>query len=159
MPKTTRKEFKAKLQGMGPKSAWTYLEVPFDVEKTWGTRARLSVKGTMNGHAFRSSIFPDGKGRHHLMTNKAMLAGAKAATGDTVKMVMEPDAGPRTVTVPAALKKALAGHQQAKACFDGFSPSHKKAYVDWINEAKQEETRQRRVAQAVEMLEAGKKRM
>ena len=54
----------------------------------------------------------------------------------------------------AALKK----NKQARATFDAFSPSCKREYVDWIVEAKREETRQRRVAQAVEWMAEGKQR-
>jgi UDP-N-acetylmuramate-alanine ligase len=134
------------------------LKLPFNVEKVWGTRARVSVKGTMNGFAFRSSIFPTGDGSHHLMTNKAMLAGAQAKPGDTVAMVLEPDTEPRTVELPADFKRALAKAKKAKEIFEKLAPSHKKRYVDWITEAKKAETRAARVEKALAMLRAGQRR-
>jgi uncharacterized protein YdeI (YjbR/CyaY-like superfamily) len=60
--------------------------------------------------------------------------------------------------VPADLRAALRKNKKAQATFDGFSPSHRREYVEWITEAKQEATRQRRVAQAVEWLAEGKSR-
>lgn len=54
----------------------------------------------------------------------------------------------------AALKKS----PKAKATFDGFPPSHQREYLEWLVEAKQEETRQRRLAQAIEWMEEGKPR-
>jgi uncharacterized protein YdeI (YjbR/CyaY-like superfamily) len=60
--------------------------------------------------------------------------------------------------VPADLRAALRKNKTALATFDGFSPSHRREYVEWITEAKQEATRQKRVAQAVEWLAAGKSR-
>lgn len=147
-----RKEFKAKLQGMGPGGAWTCLKVPFSVEKVWGTRARLSVKGTLNGFGYRSSIFPMGDGTHMMMVNKAMQQGARARAGGTVKVTMEPDTTPRTVAVPSILKKALAKNKRAKTAFNKLSYSHKKEYVDSITEAKQAETRARRVQKTVAAL-------
>jgi hypothetical protein len=151
-------KFKARLEAQGPGGAWTLMKLPFSVEEVWGTRARLSVKGTMNGFAFRSSIFPTGDGTHHLMVNKALQAGAKAEPGDRVEVVMEPDTEPRTVELPADLKKALAREKQAKQFFEKLAPSHKKRYVDWITEARKVETRAARLEKAVALLRAGKKR-
>lgn len=65
-----RKEFQTKLQSMGPKGAWTALLVPFNVEKVFGSKARISVKGTINGFRYRTSIFPMGDGTHMMMVNK-----------------------------------------------------------------------------------------
>jgi uncharacterized protein YdeI (YjbR/CyaY-like superfamily) len=56
------------------------------------------------------------------------------------------------------LKAALMKSKKATATFDGFSYSHKKEYVQWLTEAKQEATRQRRLAQTLEWLTEGKKR-
>lgn len=61
------------------------------------------------------------------------------------------------MNIPAKLKTALSKDKEAKAAFDKLPPSHQKEYVTWINEAKKEETRARRVAQTIEMLKQGKK--
>jgi len=157
MPGMGRKEFKARLEGVGPGGAWMTLKVPFSVERTWGARARLSVRGTVNGFDFRSSIFPTGDGTHLLMVNKALQAGANAARGDLVVVVMEPDSVPRTVTVPRDLKAALRKDPGARAAFERLPLSHRREYVDWIVEAKQAETRDRRIEKAVSMLRQGRK--
>jgi uncharacterized protein YdeI (YjbR/CyaY-like superfamily) len=60
--------------------------------------------------------------------------------------------------VPADLSAALKKNKKALATFEGFSPSHRREYVEWITEAKQEATRQKRVAQAVEWMAEGKSR-
>jgi hypothetical protein len=153
------KKFRGKLLGMGPGKAWTALKVPFSVEKAWGSRARLSVRGTINGFAFRNSIFPDGKGVHYMMVNKGMQAGAQAKAGERVAVELAPDTAPRKVTVPAILQRGLAESATARKNFAGFSYSHRKAYVDFILGAKQRETRERRAAKAVAMIAAGKKIM
>jgi len=61
------------------------------------------------------------------------------------------------VEVSSELKIALSRDKEAKAAFDKLPPSHQKEYVTWINDAKKEETRQRRVAQTLEMLKKDKK--
>ncbi len=62
------------------------------------------------------------------------------------------------VEVPADLAGALRKDARARATFDRLPPSHRRDYVDWIVGAKRDETRQRRVAQAVAWLAEGKSR-
>lgn len=62
----------------------------------------------------------------------------------------------RPLVVPADLKTALGKNKKALAAFEGFSPSHRREYVDWITEAKREETRLRRLKTAIEWLAEGK---
>jgi uncharacterized protein YdeI (YjbR/CyaY-like superfamily) len=52
----------------------------------------------------------------------------------------------------------LKANRKAKAAYEAFSPSHRREYVEWITEAKREETRERRLAQAIEWLAEGKSR-
>ena len=59
---------------------------------------------------------------------------------------------------PPALTAALKKNKKARANFDGFPPSHRREYIQWITEAKTEETRDKRVATTVEWLEEGKDR-
>jgi uncharacterized protein YdeI (YjbR/CyaY-like superfamily) len=64
----------------------------------------------------------------------------------------------KELVVPADLTKALSKNKAAKAAFDKFSYSHKKEYVQWIEEAKTEPTRNKRLATTVEWLSEGKSR-
>jgi uncharacterized protein YdeI (YjbR/CyaY-like superfamily) len=61
-------------------------------------------------------------------------------------------------TVPEELAAALKKNKKAAAVFAAFSPSCKREYTDWITEAKREETKAKRVAQAVEWIAEGKQR-
>lgn len=62
----------------------------------------------------------------------------------------------RPVVVPADLRAALAKSPKARRTFDGFAPSHRREYVEWITGAKHEETRARRLAIAIEWMAEGK---
>lgn len=64
----------------------------------------------------------------------------------------------RKVTVPKDLAAALKRSKKAEATFQGFSPSHRREYIEWITEAKREETRAKRIAQAIEWMAEGKPR-
>ena len=83
-------------------------------------------------------------------------AGVEA--GDTVEVELELDTTPREVEVPEALATALAKDSEARAAFERLAYTHRKEYARWIDEAKRDETRQRRVAETVEMLRQGKAR-
>jgi hypothetical protein len=129
---------------------------PVDVPEFFGTRARVPVRGTINGYPFRSSLSPYG-GRHLMPVNKALRAGAGVDAGDMVEVVMERDEEERKVEAPPLLKKALAKSKTAQANWDKLSFTHKKEMALAIVGAKQEETRARRLTKVVEILKTGKK--
>ena len=60
------------------------------------------------------------------------------------------------VNVPPSLKAALQKNVKARKTFENFSYSHKKEYVDWITDAKRDETRKRRLQTTIEWLAEGK---
>lgn len=62
------------------------------------------------------------------------------------------------LAIPGDLRSAIDANPAAGAAFDGFPPSARRDYVEWIAEAKREETRKKRIAQAVEWLAQGKRR-
>jgi hypothetical protein len=61
------------------------------------------------------------------------------------------------VVVPHDLDHRLAKSQKARAFFESLAPSHRRAFVEWITEAKREETRQRRVSETLELLRSGRR--
>lgn len=64
----------------------------------------------------------------------------------------------KELAVPADLAAALKKNKAAAKTFAEFSPSHRKEYIEWIMEAKREETRQKRLTTTLEWLVAGKSR-
>jgi Domain of unknown function (DUF1905)/Bacteriocin-protection, YdeI or OmpD-Associated len=154
-----KQKFKAKLVSRGPKGAWTFLLVPFDVNSVFGTRARVPVSGTINGFPFRNSLMPEGDGSHAMMFGKELQKGSKAVAGDVVKVVLERDDSPRSVTLPEELVRGLKQNKHAGATFETLTYSQQKEYADWIVTAKQAVTKASRVAKAVELLAAGQRRL
>jgi uncharacterized protein YdeI (YjbR/CyaY-like superfamily) len=75
-----------------------------------------------------------------------------------VKLPRGPKSRKEEIPVPADFDQALAGNPRARETFEGFPPSHRREYLEWITEAKREETRRRRIATAVEWLVEGKPR-
>ena len=148
-------KFKVQLEGM-ESSEVAGLSAPFDVEKKFGTKARVPVRGTINGFPFRSSLMPMG-GCHRMVVNKQMREGAGVKAGDIVNVVMERDEAPRTVEVPPILKKELAKNKTAQVNWEKLSFTHRKEMARSITDVKQEATRQRRLAKVLDVLVDGKK--
>jgi hypothetical protein len=144
--------FKVRLEGKeGSSVAW--LNAPFDVPETFGTRARIAVRGTINAFLFRSSLMPMG-GCHSMAVNQTMRQGAKAKAGDVVDLVMERDEEAGTVEAPPELKKESAKSKKAQQRSDDPAFTHKKELAISIRDAKQEKTRKRRLA-VMQVLKTG----
>jgi len=137
--------------------AWTFAIVPKPVAIKAGFRARLRVKGTIDGVPFRSSLLPRGGGEVFVVVNSELRDRIHKSSGDTVQLELELDSTPVKVSIPPALQRALAHDATAKAVFNGFTPSQRLAYARWVADAKQVVTRDRRVATAIEKLRRGKK--
>lgn len=118
---------------------------------------RFPVIATVNGYTWRTSVARMG-GEFLVGLNKEVRQGAGVGAGDSVTLKLALDTAPRTVEVPPALAAALEGDPEAKAQFDGLAFTHRKEFARWIEEAKREETRGRRVSQALEMIRTGQTR-
>lgn len=96
------------------------------------------------------------------------IPAKKVIAGYTKKAMELIDAGVTPARAPAKKKPpvvppdyfiaALKKNKKAHATFEAFPPSHRREYVDWITDAKGEDTRARRIAQAIEWLAEGKPR-
>ena len=87
------------------------------------------------------------------------LIAEAAALARTAPTPRKPKAAPKpAATLHPDFAAALAANPAAKATLDGFSPSAQRDYLDWISDAKQDATRHKRIATAVEWLAEGKKR-
>lgn len=129
---------------------------PFDVPAVFGTKARVPVRGTVNGFPFRSSICNMGDG-HFMVVNKEMRAGGKCKAGDIVEVVLQRDREERVVEVPSEIKKIIASNRTAQTTWDSLSYTHRKEWVRAIGEAKREETKEARIQKMMGSLRAGKR--
>lgn len=115
----------------------------------------------------------DGMGSYGKMRGPANMPKAAALKNDIRKAMtlidemlsgvapVKPKAAKKAkpaLSVPEDFQLALARKPKALKYFDAFSPSQRREYVEWIVEAKREDTRTRRIAQAVEWLSEGKRR-
>ena len=158
-----------------------------DVEETikWGVPA-FTYHGMLCGMAgfknhcgfvlWKSSLILDKKGQRAdeamgqfgKLTSLADLPSDRDLTGYIkeamrlneagVKVPKSPPKKKKTIPMPPVLQRALQKNSKAQAAFESFSPSHKYEYLEWITDAKTEETRQRRVETAIQWMAEGKPR-
>ena len=151
MPK--KYTFTAIIQNAGGDGA--FVEVPFDVEAAFGSK-RPKVKALIEGTPYRGTLVRMGSEKHLLLILKSIREQIGRTFGDEVKVSVELDVEERVVTVPAELKRAFRSDKTAQAAFEKLSYTHQREYVNWIDEAKKEATRQNRVAKTIERLKSGK---
>jgi hypothetical protein len=129
------------------------VRLPFDPKDAFG-RVRAPVVVTVNGHSFRTTTMRYG-GVDLIGLNREVRDAAGLGAGDRAAFELAADAQPREVELPEALAAALHDDVVARDAFNTLSYTHRREYARWIAEAKREDTRERRVARAVELLRAG----
>ncbi|MCI4326562.1 MAG: YdeI/OmpD-associated family protein [Thermoplasmata archaeon] len=137
--------------------AWTFAPIPNAAAASGGFRARLRVKGTIEGIPFRSSLIPRGGGELFVVVNSEVRDRIGKSDGATVRLELELDSTPVVVDVPPSLRRALQRDPPARAIFAKFTASQQSAYARWVAGAKQDATRERRVAAALEKIRRGEK--
>lgn len=118
---------------------------------------RFPVRATVKGYGWHTTVTPM-RGETLLGLNREVRESAGVQAGDTVDLAIELDTAPREVDVPEALASALAADNAAKTAFEALAFTHRKEFARWVTDAKREETRDRRVSQAIQMLHEGKTR-
>ena len=115
---------------------------------------RFPVQATINGYSWRTSVARM-RGEFLLGLNREVREGARVQAGDTVEVDIALDDAPRQVELPEDFKAKLAADPAAQRGYDGLSYTHRKEYARWVSEAKREETRRRRIAEALTRLREG----
>jgi hypothetical protein len=139
-----RYEFDAVIQSHADMDA-AFVEIPFDVEATFGVRGRAPVLASFDGVDYRGSLVKMGHHCHLIGLTKAVRARIGKGPGERVRVVISRDTASRVVAIPDDLRGLLDGNKAAKAAFEALSYSHKKEYVDWLTAAKKDETHLRRL--------------
>ena len=147
-------KFMAVIEDAGTGGA--YVTIPFDVEKTFGKK-RVKVKALLGGEPYQGSLVRMGGSCHILGVRKDIREKIGKTIGDEIEVVVEEDTELRVVEVPQDLADALKNEPVAEANFAKLAYSHQKEYVQWIEEAKREQTRQKRIEETVSTLKEGVK--
>jgi hypothetical protein len=130
----------------------SYIPVPFSVPEIYGKKGQVKIRCTFDGLPYRGTLAPMGDGSHILIVVKAVRKAIGKTFGDKVQVKIWPDLEPRTVSIPEDLQAILKQTENLEIVFNKLAYTHQKEYVNWIEEAKKPETRQRRLEKTVAML-------
>lgn len=128
----------------------------------WKARLMKDFAATFGAEPAASAMRVRARSVAELPPRQTLVAFVKEAKRLNDEGVKEPRRAAKTparrLTVPADLREALARNQRAQATFASLAPSHRRAYIDWITEAKREATRRERLQTTIAWLAEGKRR-
>ena len=147
-------KFDAVLQQVDDKDA-AFIEIPFDVPQTFGVK-RVKVVATFDGEEYRGSIVTMGGGAFILGVPQAVRRAIGKGPGDAVAVAVRRDEQPRVVTLGDDVRAALDADGAARAAFEALSYSNQRQYHLWIEEAKTDATRYKRIQSMLHKVREGK---
>lgn len=158
----TRSQFNARLRWPkepGKDGSWAFVVLPKEASAKLPRRGRVTVDGRVNGHEFQALLEPDGQKSHWLRIDEALMERAGVSFGDIADFeVMYAGQEPEP-QVPSDLQEALDASPEAKTIWHETTTVARLDWIHWIDSAKQQKTRIKRINDACEMLASGKKRV
>ncbi|HEX4374698.1 MAG TPA: YdeI/OmpD-associated family protein [Puia sp.] len=137
----------------GEKTGWTYLEVPIDLAQKLkpDNKKSFRVKGKLDDLAIKSvALIPMGGGKFIMAVNAAMRKGIGKRKGAMLKVQLEVDN--KKLELSKELMECLVDEPKSLTFFKTLPPSHQHYFSKWIEDAKTEQTKTKRIAQAVNAL-------
>jgi bifunctional DNA-binding transcriptional regulator/antitoxin component of YhaV-PrlF toxin-antitoxin module len=126
---------------------------PYDTQEAFGTKGKVPIHATFDGHPYTGSLIKYAFPQHTLHLPKALREELGKVPGDSIDVVVWKDESERKIEVPEPFLK-LMKKEDLLPFFESLSYTHRKEYCRWITGARKEETRVRRLEKAVEMLKA-----
>jgi hypothetical protein len=152
MPKRPENEdsvtFRAVLEPLQVGVPFYALKVPARASAVLG-EGRVHVRGTVNGVEIRTSLLPVTGGGHKLLLNRRVRDATGLAMGSRVDVVLARNAAPHEEPMPDDLVRALRDADALEA-FQGVARSTRNELMRWIEDARTEPTREKRIQRAVE---------
>lgn len=137
----------------GEKTGWTYIDVPSDIaEKLMpGNRRGFRVKGKLDNFVIRGiALIPMGKGDFILTINADLRKGIRKKKGAMLSVKLQVD--PEGYKLNEDFIACLNDDPDAKSFFNTLTGSHRNYFSKWIDAAKTEPTKTKRIAMAVNAL-------
>jgi hypothetical protein len=145
-----------KFGAQGEKTGWTYFVIPAKLAQQLKPENKRSfrVKGKLDGYPIKAvALIPMGEGDFIMPLNAAMRKALKKQKGD--KLVAQLQEDKSDFVFDADMMTCLRDEPAALAFFKKLPGSHQRYFSKWIQSAKTEATKARRIAQAVNALARG----
>jgi hypothetical protein len=131
------------------------IKLPFDPSAVWGGKQRHDVTGTVDGQGVRGPLRSVG-GEHYLELGPSWCRDCGVTAGAQVVVSLAPE-GPQVASLAGDIAAALEAEPDARRFFESLATFSRKGYIRWIEQAKRPATRDRRIAETVATLKAGKR--
>lgn len=134
----------------GEKSGWIYLEISATLAEVLypGRRKSFRVKGKLDQHPITAvALLPMGAGNFILPVNAALRKGIAKGVGAMVQLQLSVDE--KDYNLNQDFTTCLSDDPRALAFFRSLAPSHQRYFSKWVDEAKTEPTKVKRIAQAL----------
>lgn len=148
-------KFEAVIRKVPDKDA-AFIEIPFDVEKEFGAK-RVKVKVKFDDIDYRGSIVRMGQECYMIGITKEIRSQMGKGPGDSIFVQVEKDEEIREIELPEDFKNELYQNEEALKFYNSLSYSTKRKYFQWITSAKKEETRRKRITDAILKLQTNTK--
>ena len=137
----------------GEKTGWTYIEIPETI--AWklkpNNKKTFRVKGNLDNYAFEGlALLPMGDGGFILALNASIRKKIRKQKGASLKVNIEADNS--SVKFNGELIECLADEPECLSFFNQLTPGHRKYFSNWIDSAKTEATKTKRIAQTITAL-------
>lgn len=145
-----------KFASQGEKTGWTYITIPAAIAQQLkpGNKKSFRVKGKLDNYAFNLiALLPMGEGDFIMALNNTIRKAIRKQKGDSLKVQLEVD--DKTIQLSPELLECLADEPAALAAFNKMPVSHRHYYSKWIESAKTEATKTKRIAHTVTALSKG----
>ncbi len=147
--------FEALVEKMEGRFAWTYAEFPHDVEKMFGRKGTVRIKGTVNGTAMDRALMPTKSGVHFIVLGADLRRKAKVKVGEVARFEVWLNTRPNEMDLPHELRETLDFFPDFKAGWERMKPGMKRNILIWINQGKTVPTRAKRVGELLRRFETG----
>lgn len=143
-----------KFDANGEKTGWSYVFIPHALADQIkpGERRSIRVKGTIDGVSISGmSLMPMGEGDFIMALNAKLRRQLKKEAGAVVNLCLEHHADFK-IEMPEDLEICLAQEEGLLECFMSFPKSHQNYYIVWLNTAKTEATRTKRIVMIMDAM-------
>lgn len=139
-----------KFDRQGEKTGWTYISIPVKVSEKLkpGFKKSFRVKGMLDDTPIKSvALIPMGDGKYIMAVNASMRKAIRKNKGATIAVLLQVDAA--VIPLSATFLECLQDEPAAVKNFNKLPNSHQQYYSKWIESAKTDATKTKRIAMAV----------
>lgn len=143
-------EFDSEIKLLEGKMKWKVVYFPYSVREVFNTNSKVSIQIIVDGHEFEHTLLPSKNG-HYFVYNEFIRRAVQKELGDKLHVVLKKCEEKRKIVVPDYITKNLEEHHVLNTFLE--QPDYiKREQINYIELAKKEETKNRRILTLIDKL-------